>query len=619
MSGLRKKQSVSLAVSADNSPCKSPSSKSDQGGGVRLDAVLDGLSLDGSPSRSPTANIYEPLGARNGHGSPRFGGHRLRGAKSQNNIGFQVGKYDDDRNVFGISPNEVRGAYTQAPMTVGSTMQAAFPVCPARTPLRSRASELGIRSQVAGIDAQAFYPATACVFVANLPENVKDSRLEAEVTRAFSKFGIVFVKIRRDQRNMPFAFCQFTKDEDAHTAMAQGKGILIEGRPCRTEMVKANRSFVIYDIVGHGVDVEDARTRMSTYGPLSKCEELHPQLQQALGTPGGILFEFASFDPNRDVITAYKYHPQYRVVAYDLKKSAQPKPDADEIWLQRYEVDRRSVFIGNLPIDVPDIEDILKDVASGVGDVEKVHVIQKDAKGGHNNPIAFGFIEFSRPDLAELAVMQLNGMILEGSSVRVERKASRESQNNRGTPSRMILNDARSPEDYERHRVRNIPTGDKAAEPRTPVRGRTGEDSLPPTSASKSDGTAASGGRRDTAQAQTYHTYAPYGARPYASPTYVPPYDPHINTGGFPVTPQGTPGMLSPYGPNAFYSTPYSWMTPYLQDPNFSQVNFYHPYSHASEPRSVGDFSVTGALSTPTRGSTRQDKPRNGDDAHQEA
>lgn len=44
----------------------------------------------------------------------------------------------------------------------------------------------------------------------SLPESVEDTHLEAEVTRAFSEYGTVFVKIRRDARNMPFAFCQFT-------------------------------------------------------------------------------------------------------------------------------------------------------------------------------------------------------------------------------------------------------------------------------------------------------------------------------------------------------------------------------------------------------------------------
>lgn len=98
-----------------------------------------------------------------------------------------------------------------------------------------------------------------------------------------------------------------------------GKGTLIEGRPCRTEMVKANRkqtfpvdrihanpnvgTFVLYDVDFHAVSTDDARALMSTYGPLAKCEALHPQIQEAMGTKGGVLAEFTTFDPNRDVVS----------------------------------------------------------------------------------------------------------------------------------------------------------------------------------------------------------------------------------------------------------------------------------------------------------------------------
>ena len=50
--------------------------------------------------------------------------------------------------------------------------------------------------------------------IISLPDHVRDSRLEAELTRVFSQYGIVFVKIRRDSRNMPFAFCQYTVSRD---------------------------------------------------------------------------------------------------------------------------------------------------------------------------------------------------------------------------------------------------------------------------------------------------------------------------------------------------------------------------------------------------------------------
>lgn len=82
------------------------------------------------------------------------------------------------------------------------------------------------RTQISGVDAQNFYSPNACMFVAkyvhsshllarsnpmiSLPEHVRDTRLEASLTKVCSQYGMVFVKIRRDSRNMPYAFCQFT-------------------------------------------------------------------------------------------------------------------------------------------------------------------------------------------------------------------------------------------------------------------------------------------------------------------------------------------------------------------------------------------------------------------------
>ena len=36
-----------------------------------------------------------------------------------------------------------------------------------------------------------------------------DDQLEHSVQREFSAFGTVYVKIRRDSRGMPYAFCQY--------------------------------------------------------------------------------------------------------------------------------------------------------------------------------------------------------------------------------------------------------------------------------------------------------------------------------------------------------------------------------------------------------------------------
>ena len=77
------------------------------------------------------------------------------------------------------------------------------------------------------------------------------------MTSVFREFGQVWVKIRRDHKNMPFAFCQYSvclplllqyplthtsqTQIDAENAIRDGRGRLIHGRPCRCEKAKAHR------------------------------------------------------------------------------------------------------------------------------------------------------------------------------------------------------------------------------------------------------------------------------------------------------------------------------------------------------------------------------------------
>lgn len=44
----------------------------------------------------------------------------------------------------------------------------------------------------------------------SLLQSESDESLEIAVLEVFREFGTVFVKIRRDVKHMPFAFCQFT-------------------------------------------------------------------------------------------------------------------------------------------------------------------------------------------------------------------------------------------------------------------------------------------------------------------------------------------------------------------------------------------------------------------------
>ncbi|MCJ1449600.1 MAG: hypothetical protein MMC23_010122, partial [Stictis urceolatum] len=63
--------------------------------------------------------------------------------------------------------------------------------------------------EISGDNAQAIFPPNSCVFVANLVSTLTDEQLEFSVTRTFEQFGKVYVKIKRDPRGMPYAFCQY--------------------------------------------------------------------------------------------------------------------------------------------------------------------------------------------------------------------------------------------------------------------------------------------------------------------------------------------------------------------------------------------------------------------------
>lgn len=102
---------------------------------------------------------------------------------------------------------------------------------------------------------------------------------------------------------MPFAFVQYITDAEAQLALVKGKGALIHGRACRTEPVKANRTFVIQKKNGTPITIQEAEEALLPFGSLSKIEELHPDLRTPLEYPPTILVEFSMFDATRDLHT----------------------------------------------------------------------------------------------------------------------------------------------------------------------------------------------------------------------------------------------------------------------------------------------------------------------------
>ncbi|KAF7563866.1 hypothetical protein G7046_g237 [Stylonectria norvegica] len=312
-------------------------------------------------------------------------------------------------------------------------------------------------------DAQSMGPPNACIFVGNLSQAIADVRLQAEVTRVFSNFGVVFVKMKRDRAKMPFAFCQFTNEEDAIRAEKEGKGLDILGRPCRTEFAGGNGEpylivlphhtytdnvvhFIVFKKSEEKVHFREALALLQPYGNIAKIEEVDNKVRERLGLPQCLQVSYSLFDAKRDVVKAYKNHPQYMVIAHDPRKDGEeepavhPQPARKLSCLDQFDKDRRSVFFGSLPAWAD--KDYIYSLVERFGPVVEIQLKTSYAASSKFTPLVpavltayihqdsvfkFAFVEFERVSAPDEAAKSLNGYFPTHATcaIRVERKKPR--------------------------------------------------------------------------------------------------------------------------------------------------------------------------------------------------
>ncbi|KAI1276304.1 hypothetical protein F5Y07DRAFT_399562 [Xylaria sp. FL0933] len=646
------------------------SSESSGGGSAPLNAGLSDLSVnDNTHHRSIEMGPSRMFKLAHPATSSNDSVENISDETRQQN--FQIGKPPHgDEEVFDIGESMNQHQSTGPAPKINQRVTAeSQPVVPVQT----QPSPAERRHLVQGVDAQTYYPAEACIFVANLPESKSDTVLEVAVTKAFSAFGPVFVKIRRDSKNMPFAFCQYTDSKHAQKAQAEGKGLLVEGRPCRTEMVKANRCFVMFNRESHQVNVAEARSHLLQFGEISKLEPLHEEAVNAMKLPGAVFVEYMNFDPGRDIISAYRYHDEYGVVAYDLKKANPSQGNHFSNYLARYEVDRRSIYVGNLPSNVENIEEVLGHAASKAGAVDRIQVIRKEPRNEGGRPTVFAFVEYSRPDEALMAVDLLRGTILVNNRLRVEKKKCADQSGQFRGAERFSANRGESA-------ISNGTGGSTEAVPATPARPTVvGPDAIDSGSSTHVKRAASQSmtpnadyqpavysqrrtfatpiayqqSRAYTSPSQGYpvSTFASpqgYGQTQYVSPTHayqqsqymspnyaLSPSDHHrtqyVHGAYQPATPQIAGATHTPYhGGNggAYYQSqspnPF-WPTPYLQDQNSGYQYYagYGHYQHTPMGASVRAVSAISAGQTPTRSADlaaqQHNNLENGEQAEEDA
>ncbi|POS86631.1 hypothetical protein EPUL_001378 [Erysiphe pulchra] len=275
-------------------------------------------------------------------------------------------------------------------------------------------------------DAQAIYPPSSCVFVANLLQSENDEALIAAVLEVFREFGTVFVKIRRDTKHMPFAFCQYTNDENAELAIKNGRGRLIKGRPCRCEKAKAHRLFFFERKNGSTVTPDEVRKLLRNFGKLTECRPA-TQIEMTSNNLGeGVVINFDMFESGKNACQAFRNHAIYNMISlFHLGASQHDRGQSDpnhRAYLDTYEVDRRSIFVGNLPSEINDIE--VKDIFSMYGDIINITIYKNESNFDPFSKHCFAFVQFTSQSSVYKAITELNCSLLRGKTIRVSQKDS---------------------------------------------------------------------------------------------------------------------------------------------------------------------------------------------------
>ncbi|KAL7790739.1 hypothetical protein V8C37DRAFT_417321 [Trichoderma ceciliae] len=356
--------------------------------------------------------------------SSNLAAQTTKGGEHESSLAFQVGNANGDDVFTDQSASELGCRDTRSKGTGESTEETS-------TESGDQASQRDgdwalVPREPLQIDAQNIYPSSACVFVANLTQAFDDQRLEIEVTKYFSQFGTVFVKIRRDSRQMPFAFCQFTCDADAESAGKYGNGAVILGRPCRVEKATAHSCFIVYKLSGAETSRQEAIDLLGILGPVARVYPLDPDSQKTGKLPPAMVVHYKRYDSSRSVVKTFEGHPIFCVDAYDPKaETRQQHKRSDQQSYEQYEKDRRSAYFGNLPLTMT--ADVLKTLASSCGEVLRGEVATKEVPqtGGKTATTCFGFIEFMRPDSIDNAIMNYHRKPIDGHIIKVERKRTR--------------------------------------------------------------------------------------------------------------------------------------------------------------------------------------------------
>lgn len=248
-----------------------------------------------------------------------------------------------------------------------------------------------------------------------------DDHLSKSVRQHFEKWGeITLVKVLRDTAGRPYAFVQYTNDENARKALIQGQSTTLDGRIIRCEPAKVNRTlFVIASRSNNSASEQNLRQCFEKFGEI---EELAPNKTNPPMTRPSWFLKYVYRD---DAIRAY--------AAISLQE------DWNAEWAQNVQspgdnmpvIDKFSIFVGQLDSNTI-TKEILISRFQKYGKIADCTLILRqpiainsnlsprnnDLK--HQNTNSFAFIKYEDEIAASLAVEQENHTILDRRTIHVQ-------------------------------------------------------------------------------------------------------------------------------------------------------------------------------------------------------
>ena len=279
------------------------------------------------------------------------------------------------------------------------------------------------RNTASGNDRVVRGRPSSCVFVASLCSSKTDDELCLSVTSEFSKWGkLATVKVLRDLLNRPYAFVQYTNDEDAKIAIEKGHNTVLDGRNLRCEAAKVNRTiFVAFKYLKNEKLVNDAFGKYGEIEQIAASDEFgNYKNNMKLGTRSS-RFWFCKYAFRDDAIKAFanlSENPSLLVQwAQNIDRNTNDtsrnsdystaKTPADD--KQRF--DKFSVFVGQLRSTTTEKE--LVDRFKKHGTILECTLLKKPTS-------TFGFIKFESESSAASAVEIENHSMFKDKTMHVQ-------------------------------------------------------------------------------------------------------------------------------------------------------------------------------------------------------